>query len=805
MPKDRLNKKLFFEKIKDRTKGEFDDQKLELTISEFIRYLAEKPQIAIRTTYQYLYDTIMYFGAEDERDCGEELVRYKLFDDPFDDGVHKVLGCLRPLNMLVNEIRSSAMEEGQERIVMLHGPVGTAKTTIINLIEEGLKHYSKTEEGTIFRFSWHFDLKKFHDLKVSGKIAGLGRELGEVDECDDCSGGCSGCSDQSGCGSAGQKTKVMVPCQINENPLHLIIDRKERKKFLEAIVEEYEQETGGTIIVPQKIVEGNLCYNCKQIYEGLLKKYDGDLEKVMEHVKIERFTLDADRGISVVEERTPTDMTQKVRVYATDLASLFPTIDFIAMFGKWAQANRGLIHYSDTIKPNVGEAPPPDAVEKKQVTMGGVKVGIDTGIFATSNLSEYEDTVNARYNEKLVDRVMRMDVNYLFNVDHDIEIYKGALERSVSKRKHIAPHTIELAALFSVLTRLSKPIVREPSRLTEMQKEFVSEITPMQKVEIYRGVENYQFEHIPDEKKNLVDDQLRKEMRNASNLFVENGVEMLKEGFYGVSPRRIQDLFKIILKDGDCLNPLNVIRFIDRVLREESSFFRNHLQLEDGMNAKATELKADLGDYHDSRKALSMVVEHCEKVIAREVKFSLLDMGEKDLDRTIEGYVDGLEKRRDKRLQQVDEYLMESVEKMCGATTEGSREELRDKIFIALSEYRTKNPDAKGDIDYRKALARVYGTIENKLFDEKLEEISLGRIEKGLEQMDTPAYQSFEEDVRADIERILSKMRKQYGYCKTCSREMTLYALKEGWLEKKAEQLEVEWEGEDFDEGVYGK
>ena len=66
-----------------------------------------------------------------------------------------VYGLERPLMQLVDFFKSAAQGYGTERrILLLHGPVGSSKSTIARLLKKGLESYSKTEPGKLFSYAW---------------------------------------------------------------------------------------------------------------------------------------------------------------------------------------------------------------------------------------------------------------------------------------------------------------------------------------------------------------------------------------------------------------------------------------------------------------------------------------------------------------------------------------------------------------------------------------------------------------------------------------------------------------------------
>src|SRR5438045_4812592 len=98
---------------------------------------------------------ILTYGAESFTQFKQEATRYKFFSDPIDNGADGIFGLERPLMQLVDFFKSAAQGYGTERrILLLHGPVGSSKSTMARLLKKGLEHYSKTDPGKCFTYSW---------------------------------------------------------------------------------------------------------------------------------------------------------------------------------------------------------------------------------------------------------------------------------------------------------------------------------------------------------------------------------------------------------------------------------------------------------------------------------------------------------------------------------------------------------------------------------------------------------------------------------------------------------------------------
>ena len=106
---------------------------------EYLEIVMKQPTVT-RTAYQRLFDMILAHGTEDIYENKDKLTRYKFFTEfatRHGDGIY---GLDRPLMTLVNTFKSAALGYGTERrVILLHGPVGSAKSTIARLLKRGLE------------------------------------------------------------------------------------------------------------------------------------------------------------------------------------------------------------------------------------------------------------------------------------------------------------------------------------------------------------------------------------------------------------------------------------------------------------------------------------------------------------------------------------------------------------------------------------------------------------------------------------------------------------------------------------------
>ena len=142
----------------------YRDLAWEGSFEEYLNIVRERPQ-ATRNAFQRVYDMVISYGTEEYIDNKKKLVRYNFFRDEIDQGKDAVFGLDIPLMRLMNVLKAAAEGYGPEkRVILLHGPVGSAKSTIVRLLKRGLEEYSKKPEGALFSFGWARDLARPEDL-----------------------------------------------------------------------------------------------------------------------------------------------------------------------------------------------------------------------------------------------------------------------------------------------------------------------------------------------------------------------------------------------------------------------------------------------------------------------------------------------------------------------------------------------------------------------------------------------------------------------------------------------------------------
>ena len=112
------------------------------TFADYLEIVSERPQVA-DLAHARLFNMVMSAGMEDSID--NQPRKYNFFLDD-------LYGLERTLQQLVEEYLNPASRrlDIRKRILMLVGPVGGGKSTLVTIVKRGLEKYSKTDSGATY-------------------------------------------------------------------------------------------------------------------------------------------------------------------------------------------------------------------------------------------------------------------------------------------------------------------------------------------------------------------------------------------------------------------------------------------------------------------------------------------------------------------------------------------------------------------------------------------------------------------------------------------------------------------------------
>ena len=251
---------------------------------------------------------------------------------------------------------------------------------------------------------------------------------------------------------------VLEGCPIREEPLHLI-PRSLREEFEAA----YNIK-----------VEGDLCPICRHT---LINEYKGDYTKFP--ITQSSFSVRGRKGVGVVPPMDPNTQDTSLLIGSEDISKLdlYPEDDprVLSLNGAFNVGNRGIVEFVEVFKNEIEFLHTMiTATQEKNVPSPGKQAMIyfDGVILAHCNEAEWNKFKAEHTNEAILDRIVRVNVPYTLEFEQEVKIYQKLINRS-DFDCHIAPHTLEIAAMFAVLSRL------KPS----------NKVDPLTKMKIYNGEE----------------------------------------------------------------------------------------------------------------------------------------------------------------------------------------------------------------------------------------------------------------------------------------------------------------------------
>src|SRR5437867_6045670 len=134
--------------------GDYRKTHWEGTFEDYLSIVLDHPEVT-RSAYQRLYDMILSHGTEEVYEQKEKITRYKFFTEFAARHGDAIFGLDRAIMYLANQFKAAAKGYGTEkRVLLLHGPVGSSKSTIARLLKKGLEDYSKIDAGMLYSFAW---------------------------------------------------------------------------------------------------------------------------------------------------------------------------------------------------------------------------------------------------------------------------------------------------------------------------------------------------------------------------------------------------------------------------------------------------------------------------------------------------------------------------------------------------------------------------------------------------------------------------------------------------------------------------
>jgi len=495
-------------------------------------------------------------------------------------------------------------------------------------------------------------------------------------------------------------------CPIREEPLHLI-PRSLRQTF----EKKYKIK-----------IEGDLCPVCRH---RLLKEFGRDFTKFP--ITQSSFSIRGRKGIGVVPPMDPNTQDTSLLIGSEDISKLdlYPEDDprVLSLNGAFNVGNRGIVEFVEVFKNEIEFLHTMiTATQEKNVPSPGKQAMIyfDGVILAHCNEAEWNKFKSEHTNEAILDRIVRVNVPYCLEFEQEVKIYEKLIDRS-DFDYHIAPHTLEVAAMFAVLSRLKES----------------NKVDPLTKMKIYNGEEIVE--------KGLIKKVDIKDLRE----------EVEDEGMTGISTRF-------------------VMKSIDAALSDSSKAMITPISIRDAL---IRQVKEQIVNPEERKRCLQFLQktlhEEYLSILEKEITKAFVTAYEEQAESLFNNYLDHAEAyvnstqvkdRVTKEDMEPDEKFLQSIEEQIGIKGSAKNNFRADISAYMFSKLR------KGEVIDWKSYGPLKEAIETKLVA-SVKDIS--RIVTKSKSRDVKQQKKFNSMVQTLIE--------DYGYNENSAEEVIKFASNNLW------------------------
>jgi predicted Ser/Thr protein kinase len=487
------------------------DRELEATyeapmrLSEYVDRVLEQPTVASHAS-KYLLEAIESMGTRSVVEEGEETERYRFFDDPHNDGEHAVLGNTQVLNAFVDDLRTIAAGRGKhEKILWFDGPTATGKSELKRCLVNGLREYSKTPEGRRYTLEWNV---------ASASSGGRGLAYGE---------------DASASAAAAEENWYESPVQVH--PLS-VFPESVRADILAAVNDDGDD-------LPIR-VEERLDPFSREAYDVLEERYRRQGRDALfsaisdpQHLRVKNYVVDVGQGIGILHSED--DGSPKERLVGSWMRGMLQKLDSRGRKNPQAFSYDGVLSQGNGLLTVVEDAAQHADLLQKLLNVPdegsvkldkGIGMDVDSQLLIISN-PDLEATLNQHADRQGMDplkalkrRLDKHEFRYLTNLSLETELIRRELTGETDVwtattyddlaarirepvvigvktgdgelvPKEFAPHTVEAAALYAVVTRLEDSDL--PSDLDLVDKAVLYDRGYLQDGDTRREAEDFEF------------------------------------------------------------------------------------------------------------------------------------------------------------------------------------------------------------------------------------------------------------------------------------------------------------------------
>lgn len=739
----------FLSGVGEQVKSGFVESRTILSFSEWMDVFFQHPRLQARNAAQYVRDVFDHFGSEQVAGPRGTVRRFKLFDSVGGEGRDvRVAGQEEVQNAIYRAIGNFVRAGRVNKLILLHGPNGSAKSSLVGAIVRGLEQYSHTPQGAQYRINWVFPSSKL----VRGPL-GFGDKVG------------SGNEPSSYAHLEGEAIDARIGSELRDHPLFLI-PRAERRKLLEEHCRARDSEGSSEqsdFVLSDWILEGELSHKSRQIHAALLQSHGGDWMKVLRHVQVERFFVSRRYQTAAVTVEPQMSIDASVQQVTADrsvanLPAALQNVDLFDAHGPLVAANRGVIEYADLLKrPLEAFKYLLGTIESATVPMEPFVLQLDLVLLASSNekhlaaFKEHPDFASFK------GRIELVRVPYLRQVSVERRIYEARVTPA-AVGKPVAPHALEVAAYWAVLTRLKKPMVE---RLPSDLRASLESLTPTEKLRLYdQGL-------APDR---LDPNQAKELQKQLGLVWHESDSYPQYEGRQGASAREILTVLLNAAQNENrhALDAPAVLEELEALCRDVSVY--EFLQQE------------VVGGFHDHAGFVKQAEAHYLDLLDEEVRDAMGLVSEQQYRQLFERYIalvsawvkgEKVSNRMTGRDEKPDEAVMKEMENILLSAGEDATT-FRRGLISRIGAWKLDHPEP-GPIEWAKAVPDHFKRIRDHSYGERKRQLRRVRDnffrwlggDSGLLPREA-----------AQIEEMVAALVARHGYDRQSAKDAVLFLMK---------------------------
>ncbi len=720
-----------------------------LSFSTYFEKFQNNPEKELRSSCKYLLDMINYFGKDDN-----DL--YNLFTLQQPDSP-AVFGQQIPEKSIIENLINFLEEGINNKFILLVGPNGSSKSSIVKKIMKGAEIYSESEPGSLYSFSWIFPIENY----VKGSL-GLANyvpqdNLTTFAHLDD------------------KDISAIIGSELKDHPI-LLIPKISRQKIINEVLSNNPQVL--KYVQKSYLYRGDLSKKNKMIYDALLKNFKGNHQEVLKYIRVERIKISKRYSTSAVTIEPQIHLDARMQQISMDkrLASLPPSLQCLNLFslqGEIVMANRGILEYSDLLKR------PLDTykyllmtMETGTINIQGILTELDTFFIGTSNEIHLAAFKQHPDFNSFKGRFNFIKVPYLLNHLEEEKIYKEQVE-GLKDKSVFEPHSLETLCLFSTMSRLR--VCQSKNYSNKKLSNIVTGFNPLEKCLLLS--KNILPEKLDIESKQILRHSID-EVRN------EFKTENLYEGKFGLSPRDLKNIIYQLSSTYKRVTFIEIIDFLGKLILQKNDY--------DFLNMTPQ------GDFHNPVRFISLLKNHNLNIFDFELRESLGLVDNRSYEDYIKKYIENInafikgEKLKNKitgKFEECDVYFIKEFE--SSITLEEEAEKFRAHLISKLGAFALDNP--KKEIKYSEVFPNLIQKLQESFRKEQknlIQDISKNLVfyeaqidaaQGSHTEKKRPSKngQNLSQKEISQITAIISNLQKKFQYTREGAISILKYVIKE--------------------------